>query len=116
MQIKAKTVFVVLLVAVVIAWIGDAKSISRSKRVFADNDNAKVDSHVNDIDRTNRIEGIKRNEESVDSDPSVDKDENFMALGGDTNIVVRHKRDNDDNDDGTVTVERHLRYNRRHSV
>ena len=116
MQIKAKTVFVVLLVAVVIAWIGDAKSISRSKRDFADIDNAIVNNDANAVDNTYRIDRNKRNEESVDSDTSVDKDETFMALGGDTITVVRHKRDNDDNDDGTVTVERHLRYNRRHSV
>ena len=116
MRVKEETVFVVLLVAVVIAWIGDAKSISRSKRDIVDNDNAIVDNGASLVGNINRIDRNKRNKESGDSDTSVDKDESFMALGGDTNRVVRHKRDNDNNDDGIVTVERHLRYNRRHSV
>ena len=116
MRIREETAFVVLLVAVVIAWIGDAKSISRSKRDIEDNDNSIVDNGASLVGNINRIDRNKRNKDGGDSDTSVDKIENFMTLGGDTNRVVRNKRDTDDNDDGIVTVQRHLRYNRRHSV
>ena len=97
MQIKEEAVFVVLLVSVVVAWVGEAKSITRNKRE-TDDDNGDVLDIYDDVDSASKV--------------------------GDAQSVTRYKRDTDGNDneededidDGKVAVQRHLNYHRRHSV
>ena len=120
MQMKSDTAFVVLLVSVVVAWLGDAKSIVRTKWDREDDDTV-MDTHP--VGHRKKIERSKRDKEIIDSDIAVDKNDNFMAMVGDTNRILRHKRDNDDNDDDAeldvddgITVERRMNYHRRHSV